>query len=153
VADWGGDPTGLDCAELLAGAGCEVTLAVAATSVGESLHSYRRSLYLARLYRAGVTVRHHLRLLELSSEGAVFANLFDEGLREVVPADTVVLAPGRVPAPSPTRELRALGLEVRRVGDCESPRSLEEAILEGTLAVAEWTQIHEGGRARAVEAV
>jgi 2,4-dienoyl-CoA reductase-like NADH-dependent reductase (Old Yellow Enzyme family)/thioredoxin reductase len=153
IADWGGDPTGLDCAELLALAGRKVTLAVAATSVGESLHSYRRALYLARLYRAGVTVRHHLRLLELSGEGAVFANLFDEQLRELVPADSVVLAQGRTPAPSPTRELRALGLNVRRVGDCESPRSLEEAILEGTLAVVEWAESRAGERARAVEAV
>jgi 2,4-dienoyl-CoA reductase-like NADH-dependent reductase (Old Yellow Enzyme family)/thioredoxin reductase len=151
IADWGGDPTGLDCAELLARAGCEVTLAVAATSVGESLHSYRRSLYLARLYRAGVTVRHHLRLLELSGEGAVFANLFDEQLRELVEADSLVLAQGRVPARSPTRELRALGLEVRRVGDCESPRSLEEAILEGTMAVVAWARDREGEHVRVVE--
>jgi hypothetical protein len=128
-----------------------VTLAVAATTVGESLHSYRRSLYLARLYRAGVGVRHHLRLLELTGAGAVFANLFDEQLRELVPADAVVLAQGRVPASSPTSELRALGVEVRRVGDCDSPRSLEEAILEGTMAVAAWPRDRQGERARAVE--
>jgi hypothetical protein len=31
-------------------------------------------------------------------------------------------------------ELRALGLPVEEAGDCRSPRSLEEAIYEGTLA-------------------
>jgi hypothetical protein len=33
-------------------------------------------------------------------------------------------------------ELAALGLPVREAGDCLSPRSAEEAILEGTLAIA-----------------
>ena len=136
VADWGGDSAGLDCAELLAAAGCEVTLTVAATAVGEGLHSYRRALYLARLYRAGVVIRHHLRLVEVTPEGGLFANLFAGDLRELVEADHVVLAQGRVPAPSPFAELRELGLDVHRVGDCASPRSLEEAILEGTIAVA-----------------
>jgi 2,4-dienoyl-CoA reductase-like NADH-dependent reductase (Old Yellow Enzyme family)/thioredoxin reductase len=136
VADWGGDPTGLDCAELLAAAGCDVTLAVAATAVGESLHSYRRALYLARLYRAGVAIRQHLRLVEVTPEGGLFANLFADDVRELIPADHVVLAQGRVPAPSPFAELRESGIDVRRAGDCASPRSLEEAILEGTMAVA-----------------
>ncbi len=145
VADWSGDPTGLDCAELLTGTGCEVTLTVAATAVGESLHSYRRALYLARLYRAGVRIRHHLRLVEVTSEGGVFANLYAGDVRELIPADHVVLAQGRVPAASPFLELRELGLDVRRAGDCASPRSLEEAILEGTMAVVAWAE-EAGGR-------
>ncbi len=151
VADWGGDPTGLDCAELLAEAGCEVTLTVAATTVGESLHSYRRALYLARLYRAGVSVRHHLRLVEATPEGALFANLFASDLRELIHADHVVLAQGRVPAPSPFAELRERGVEVRRAGDCASPRSLEEAILEGTMAVAAWAEETAGRQVPAAQ--
>ena len=62
VADWGGDPAGLDAAEVLAAAGNEVTLAVAAVTVGESVHQYRRNLYLQRLYRAGVTILPHHEL-------------------------------------------------------------------------------------------
>ena len=93
--------------------GCEVTLTVAATAVGESLHSYRRALYLARLYRAGVSIRHHLRLVEVTPEGGLFANLFADDVREQIAADHVVLAQGRVPAASPSARLRELGLEVR----------------------------------------
>lgn len=151
VADWGGDPAGLDCAELLAGAGCEVTLTIAATAAGESLHSYRRALYLARLYRAGVSIRHHLRLVETTPEGGLFANLFAEDLSELIQADHVVLAQGRIPAPSPYAELRERGLEARRAGDCASPRSLEEAILEGTMAVAAWAEETGGRRAPVVQ--
>ena len=54
VADWGGEPTGLDTAELLAGAGREVTLLTAAPMPGFSVHQYARHQYLARLERAGV---------------------------------------------------------------------------------------------------
>src|SRR5262249_17485024 len=62
VADWGGDPAGLDAAEVLVRAGNEVTLVVAAVGVGESVHQYRRNLYLQRLYRAGVTILPHYEL-------------------------------------------------------------------------------------------
>jgi len=45
-------------------------------------------------------------------------------------ADVLVLALGRVPV-----EVSAPpGIPVERAGDCLSPRSLEEAVLEGTLA-------------------
>src|SRR5207244_11156045 len=43
IADWGGDSAGLDCAELLAAGGNDVTLACAAVAVGEGVHQYRRN--------------------------------------------------------------------------------------------------------------
>ena len=126
VADWGGDPSGLDAAELLAAAGKEVTLAVSSVAVGELVHQYRRNLYLQRLYRAGVRILHHH---ELGGDGRLH-NVFAPELELEVEADAVVLALGRVPVeiePPP-------GIPFERAGDCLSPRSLEEAVLEGTLA-------------------
>jgi predicted amino acid-binding ACT domain protein len=110
-------------------------------------HSYRRALYLARLYRAGVQLRHHMRLVEVTPDGGLFANLFASDIRELIHAGHVVLAQGRVPAASPYGGLRELGLEVRRAGDCASPRSLEEAILEGTMAVVAWAEGRRPARA------
>ena len=49
----------------------------------------------------------------------------------------VVLALGRVPAESMAAELATRGLRGREAGDCRSPRALEEAMLEGTLAARE----------------
>jgi hypothetical protein len=43
-----------------------------------------------------------------------------------------VLALGRVPVDALAPDLRAAGLRVEEAGDCLSPRSLEEAVLEGT---------------------
>jgi hypothetical protein len=46
-----------------------------------------------------------------------------------------VLSMGRVPEDSLVSELLGRGLRVEEAGDCRTPRSIEEAILEGTLAV------------------
>jgi 2,4-dienoyl-CoA reductase-like NADH-dependent reductase (Old Yellow Enzyme family)/thioredoxin reductase len=134
VADWGGDPVGLDAAELLVSAGKRVTLAVASAAPGESVHQYRRNLYLQRLYRAGVEIVHHHRLVASGPDGVRLANVFAPELERTIAADVLVLAQGRVPDDTVGQALRGAGLEVAEAGDCLSPRSLEEAVLEGALA-------------------
>ncbi|HZO50309.1 MAG TPA: FAD-dependent oxidoreductase [Gaiellaceae bacterium] len=134
VADWGGDPSGLDAAELLATRGHDVTLAIASAAAGEGVHQYRRNLYLQRLYRAGATILHHVELRRAGPGEVVLGNVFAPELETALPADVLVLALGRVPADGLRAELDALRLPVEEAGDCLGPRSLEEAILEGTLA-------------------
>ena len=134
VADWGGDPAGLDAAELLARAGNDVTLAVASVAVGEGLHQYARALHLARLYRSDVRIEHHVELVGAERGVAVFRNVFARDAEVELPTDVLVLALGRVPADELAPELVSLRVAVEEVGDCLGPRSLEEAILEGTLA-------------------
>jgi hypothetical protein len=139
VSDWGGDPAGLDGAELLAAVGCEVTLAVGAVMPGESVHQYARNQYLGRLARAGVTIADRHGLVSAAGGEVEFANVFAPELRWSLRADWLVLAHGRVPEDGLEGQLRAGtspgGLVV--AGDCRSPRGLEEAILEGTLAARE----------------
>jgi 2,4-dienoyl-CoA reductase-like NADH-dependent reductase (Old Yellow Enzyme family)/thioredoxin reductase len=135
VADWGGDPTGLDCAELLAAAGCEVTLVTAAPMTGFSVHQYARHQYLARLERAEVKIVAGLELDWATGEEVVCRSIFAPERKTPFAADAVVTALGRVPEDSLTRVLRtAAAIPYESVGDCRSPRGLEEAILEGTLA-------------------
>jgi len=134
VADWGGDPTGLDVAEALVAAGNVVTLAVAALAIGEPTHQYRRNLYLQRLYRHGVEIVHHRQLVGAADGQVELANVFAPELRDVRSADLLVLAQGRVPEDSLAPALRSAGCHVEEAGDCLSPRSIEEAILEGALA-------------------
>jgi NADPH-dependent 2,4-dienoyl-CoA reductase/sulfur reductase-like enzyme len=133
VADWGGDPSGLDAAETLAAAGLQVTLATASVAIGEGVHQYRRNLYLRRLYGAGVTVEHHLTLDRAEPGCAVFRNTFAPELETAIATESLVLALGRVPEDA-LAGLDAAGVAVERAGDCLSPRSIEEAVLEGTLA-------------------
>jgi 2,4-dienoyl-CoA reductase-like NADH-dependent reductase (Old Yellow Enzyme family)/thioredoxin reductase len=134
VVDWGGDQSGLDAAEVLAAAGKVVTLAVASVAAAEGVHQYRRNLYLQRLYRAGVTILQHVELVPVAGTDVTLRNVFAPELVQTIQADAVVLALGRVPEESPAAELRQYGIAVEEAGDCRSPRSLEEAVLEGTLA-------------------
>src|SRR5581483_3316758 len=134
VADWGGDPGGLDAAEVLAAAGNGVTLAVASVAAGEGVHQYRRNLYLQRLYRAGVTILHHLELAGAADGRARLRNVFAPELETALEADVLVLSLGRVPEDGLREGLVAAGLEAAEAGDCLGPRSLEEAVLEGFVA-------------------
>jgi 2,4-dienoyl-CoA reductase-like NADH-dependent reductase (Old Yellow Enzyme family)/thioredoxin reductase len=134
VADWGGDATGFDAAEVLAAAEKNVTLALASVAAGEGVHQYARNLYLTRLYDAGVRLVHHVELAGAAPGRLLFRNLFSPAITTELEADAVVLALGRVPVDDLGPELRALGIHVEEAGDCRSPRSLEEAIYEGTLA-------------------
>jgi 2,4-dienoyl-CoA reductase-like NADH-dependent reductase (Old Yellow Enzyme family) len=133
VADWGGGWDGLDAAELLAEAGVEVTLACAATVPGETLHQYQRNLYLDRLDRLGVSILHHFELADDRGE-LTLRHVFSGRPEALPPAATVVLAQGRVPADELWPELERHPGAVR-AGDVLGPRTLEEAVLEGTLSV------------------
>ena len=141
VADWGGDPSGLDAAELLAERGHDVTLAIASVSVGEGVHQYRRNLYLQRLYRAGVAIVQHHELRGAADGAVTLANVFAPERETTVPADALVLALGRVPNDELATELREAGRRVEEAGDCLAPRSLEEAILEGVLAARRFSEL------------
>ena len=133
IADWGGDASGLACADLLEAAGNDVTVAVGSAAFGETLHAYQRNLYAARLYRAGVRLAHHLELIGADRGRVRFRNLFAPELESELAADLLVVALGRIPDRA-AESLAEAGLEVHEAGDCLGPRSLEEAILEGTLA-------------------
>jgi len=104
-------------------------------TLGETVHQYRRNLYLQRLYRAGVEMLSHRELIGASDGVVELRNVFARERHEYVEADLLVLAQGRIPVDDLAPSLRALGLVVEEVGDCLSPRSLEEATLEASLAV------------------
>ena len=128
VADWGGDPTGLDCTELLLGRGHRVSHSYAGPSPVEQVHQYQRNGYLGRLDVEELTMLPHLELAAVQGR-LVLRNVFSGKTREIDPEiATIVASHGRVP----NRFAGAASL----VGDALGPRSLEEAMLEGSLAGA-----------------
>jgi 2,4-dienoyl-CoA reductase-like NADH-dependent reductase (Old Yellow Enzyme family) len=131
VADWGGEWTGLDAAEVLRAAGHEVELACGAIHPGETLHQYQRNLYLGRLDLAGVRIRHHT---ELALDTGRLRHVFSGRDDELPPVATVVLAQGRAPEGALWASLEGRPGCVA-AGDVLGPRTLEEAVLEGTVAV------------------
>lgn len=133
VADWGGGWDGLDAAERLAHSGIEVTLACAASIPGETVHQYQRNLYLARLDQHGIPIIHHVELA-VGEEEVSLRHVFSGRSIPLPAIGTLVLAQGRVPADSLWAGLEGHPGAVR-AGDVLGPRTLEEAVLEGTLAV------------------
>ena len=134
VSDWGGDWTGLDTAEALAARGAHVRLVTSAVAFGEGVHQYQRNLYLARLDDAGIELRHHLRPVAVRPQTATFENVFSGRQVEIGAVDTLVVSAGRTAGDALYLELADAGVPVERAGDCQGPRSFEEAIREGTLA-------------------
>jgi 2,4-dienoyl-CoA reductase-like NADH-dependent reductase (Old Yellow Enzyme family) len=136
VADWGGGWDGLDAAERLAGAGLEVTLACAAPVPGETLHQYQRNLYLARLDGLGIPILHHTELAVETGRPAL-RHVFSGRELPMPAVGTLVLAQGRVPDDELWAELERHPGAVR-AGDVLGPRTLEEAVLEGTRAIVDF---------------
>ncbi len=136
VADWGGDATALDCVELLHAAGRDVVLATGSVTPAETLHQYTRNLYIARLCRLGIDIRHYLDVVSAAEGRVTLRNILAEELETTVAADAVVLSLGRVPEDALGPALAERGVPVEEAGDCRTPRGIEEAILEGTLAAA-----------------
>jgi 2,4-dienoyl-CoA reductase-like NADH-dependent reductase (Old Yellow Enzyme family)/thioredoxin reductase len=145
IADWGGDPAALDCAEMLAQEGRSVTLAVGAVLPGETLHQYSRNVYIARLLRAGVQIENWLALDSTEPGKAVFRNIFAPDLTRVITCEVLALSLGRVPNQELEAEVEARGLRSVTAGDCRSPRTIEEAILEGTSAAIEVSKLALAG--------
>jgi hypothetical protein len=80
---------------------------------------------------------HHHALAGTTDGEVELVNVFARELRVHLLADLLVLALGRIPDDALAPRLVEAGLRVEEAGDCLSPRSLEEAVLEGTLA-ARW---------------
>ncbi len=132
VADWGGGWDGLDAAERLAKAGTAVTLACAAPVPGETLHQYQRNLYLSRLDELGVEILHHLEL-GVDGDGVILRHVFSGRRRPLPDVAWLVLAQGRIPDDELWGALESHPGAIR-AGDVLGPRTLEEAVLEGTIA-------------------
>lgn len=134
VWEWGGDWTGLITAELLAQRGVAVRLVSAAAAFGAGIHQYQRNLYLERLHVAGVELVHHLRPVAVQAGSVHLRHVFSDLPVVLENVATLVVTAGREPCDELLAPLLSAGLSVRRAGDCQGPRTAEEAVHEGTLA-------------------
>lgn len=131
IADWRADWVGMGLAEKLARDGCTVTLCVEGLFAGEMIHGYVRDSMVANLHRLDVGIVPYARLF--GSDGStVYMEHCASGepiLFEGV--DTLVLSQGHDRVAELETELEGFAGEVHLIGDALTPRTAEEAVLEG----------------------
>ena len=139
VADFRSDWTGLGVATMLASRGHRVTLAVVGTMAGQRIQQYIRDTMTATARRAHVDIRPTLRLYGADVNAVYLQDVLTGDAVVVEAVAALVLAQGQMPEDALLGELEAARddgapFEVHAVGDVLSPRTIEEAVLEGLRA-------------------
>ena len=136
VVDWKGDWVGIGVARVLARHGHRVTLCVNGYAAGESLQQYVRDAQLAALQRERIDVVALVRLFGVDDDTVYLQHVLTDEPIMINQVSGVVLACGHESSSSLLSELAALDREVVGIGDCLSPRSVEEAVLEGLMVAS-----------------
>ena len=131
VADWVGDWSGLGVAERLARAGCHVRLVTTAAVAGAALQEVVRDQWIGELHKLGVEMIPYASLYGADIDSVYFSHIVTGEPIVIEQIDTLVLAQGHNPVNSLRAELESYSGEVIVIGDALSPRTVEEAVLEG----------------------
>ncbi|MBM3541824.1 MAG: FAD-dependent oxidoreductase, partial [Alphaproteobacteria bacterium] len=137
IADWRADWVGLGVAEMLARQGRKVRLAVHGYMAGESIQQYVRDPWLGTLHKLGVEIVTMARLVGADAESAYFQHVTGGGPIILEGCESLVVNMARQSDTALEVELAPLGIPVTAIGDALSPRTVEEAVLDGLKAA--WT--------------
>lgn len=136
IADWRGDWIALGLAEMLAQNGCQVRLAVNGMTAGLSIPQYARDAWLGKLHTLGVEITPYLRPYGVDEDSAYFQHTLSGKPVVFEGVDTLVTSLGHASDNTLVKEMATAEHEVIAIGDCLSPRTVEEAVLEGLQAAA-----------------
>ena len=131
VADWRCDWIGMGLAEKLARDGCKVRLCVDGLHAGQRLPLYVRDSWNAILHKLGIEVTNYARLYGIDGDTVYFQHATSAEPIVFEGIDTVVTALGHRRVAGLDDELIGWKGEVHMVGDCATPRTAEEAVLDG----------------------
>ena len=132
IADWRCDWVGLGLAELLARQGCHVRLACNGIVPGQTVNQYVRDNWLGILHKLNVETLTHLRLHGIDSEDAYFQHTLSGEPVILNNVDTLVTAFGAGSSNTLEKDLKNnFHSKLHVIGDALSPRTVEEAILDG----------------------
>lgn len=137
IADWRCDWIGMGLAEQLARNGCNVTLAVDGYMPGQMIQMYVRDHWAATLHKLGVKVIPYARVFGADADSVYLQHVTSGEAIIVEEVDTLVTALGHHSVTTLADTLEDWKGEVHMVGDCLSPRTAEEAVLEGLKVSAE----------------
>ena len=131
IADWRGDLIGLGLALKLVQSGRRVRLATVANCAGINVQYYVRDPLIGELSRLGVEFTHYARLTGADEDTAYFQHASGGHAMEFHDTDTLVVCYGHRSVSDLSDELEGSNTEVHCIGDALTPRTAEEAVLEG----------------------
>ncbi len=137
-------------AELLAGAGCRVTLATPAPLVSDwSQYTLEQEHIQRRLVELGVVILTQHNLSAIRPDAATLTSSLTDSGRDV-PCDGVILAADHLPEDAIYQTLkpevgRSSLRSLRVIGDAEAPGIIAQAVFSGHLAAREFGQPPEEG--------
>jgi len=139
IAEWKGDWIGMGVAEKLAREGRKVTLATEMPMAGQALPFYVRDEMVARLHRLGVEIMPYARLYGADDESIYFHHASSGEPIVIEGVETLVLSQGHSSVNTLNDELKYIDVTVHMIGDALTPRTAEEAVLDGLkLAVSDF---------------
>jgi len=125
----GGGSVGCETAEFLLERGVrDVTILEMLGRMADNVVPTYRPFLLGRLKAGGVKLSTRTTVTGITGGGVIVER---EGVTEVVPADTVILAAGYRADPRKIEAFRQAAPEVHAVGDCVRARAIQEAVEEG----------------------
>ena len=136
ITDWRCDWVAPGIAELLVKQGFDVSIAINGLCLGETLPLYVRDELTATAQRLGIKLLPNARLYGYDN-GTVYLqhNTSAEAL-ELEGIDTIIACDGQVALDELGDAIEDLGMVLHRIGDCNTPRTAEEAMYEGMKVAA-----------------
>lgn len=128
VAVIGGELVGCQTAEFLIERGKDVTVMRRGPEMALGAGFFLRTSFLDRLLEKGITLITEVKYEEVTPRGLVVTT--KEGKREIIEADTIVLAAGAIPNRKLSEELKEKVPEIHLIGDCVKPRTIRNAIAD-----------------------
>jgi pyruvate/2-oxoglutarate dehydrogenase complex dihydrolipoamide dehydrogenase (E3) component len=124
----GGGSVGAETALYLAMQGKKVTIIEMMKNIAVEVFDESRGQLLRLLTEKGVTVLTEATLIEINSQGVVVET---KNGKQLIPAETIVIALGMKSDNRLANALRESGQEFIAIGDCVKPRRIIDAIWEG----------------------
>jgi 2,4-dienoyl-CoA reductase (NADPH2) len=126
----GGSIHGCELAEFLVKRGRKVTLIETSEAMGTEMVETNRDRLLRWLAQKGVTMMTGVKYEEITDKGIVIRT--KEGKKQTIEADTIALITGLAPNIELFKTLEGKVPEIHRIGDCEQPGLIVNAIHAGS---------------------
>jgi 2,4-dienoyl-CoA reductase (NADPH2) len=129
VAIIGGDFVGCELAEFLAERGRKVTILEGDPELAPEMPMPNRRRLIESLRQSGTAMLTGVNYEEITEKGIIITTR--EGQRQVIEADTIVLAEGIGPQTGLFQAVEGKVLQIYLAGDCASVRLIRGAIADG----------------------